>query len=59
MTVFIIIGGLFLALIVIVPLLERAKIRISDEDAGTMSRWILPLVLVIAIANLIMLMMRQ
>lgn len=48
MTIFYILGGLFIALIVIIPLLERSKTRISPQDIGKIGRWILPL-LVIAI----------
>lgn len=59
MTVLIILGVLFLSLIIVVPLLERSKVRISDEDTAKFSRWILPLVLIIAIANLVMLMLQD
>lgn len=54
MTVLIILAVLFIALIVIVPLLERSKTRISDESVSKMSRWVLPLLLVLALVQFFM-----
>ena len=54
MTVLVILAVLFIALIVIVPLLERSKTRISDESVAKMSRWVLPLLLVLALVQFFM-----
>ena len=53
MTIFYILGALFLALIIIVPLLERSKTRISPENLGKISRWILPLLVIAIVIQLI------
>ena len=53
MTIFYILGALFVALIVIVPLLERSKTRISSEDLAKISRWILPLVMIALVLQLL------
>ena len=44
MNVFIILGVLFIALIVIIPLIEKSNLRVSNESASKLSRWIWPLV---------------
>ncbi|MFT5674415.1 MAG: hypothetical protein ACI808_000334 [Paraglaciecola sp.] len=54
MTVLIIIGVLFLALVIIVPLLERSNFRVSNEQMSKMSKWILPLLVVMVVIQLIM-----
>lgn len=59
MTVLIILGLLFLALVVVIPLMERSKSRISQEDMAKMSRWIWPLVMILLILQLVMMMFRQ
>ncbi|MDF2177040.1 hypothetical protein P2G88_02085 [Aliiglaciecola sp. CAU 1673] len=53
MTVIYILAILFIALIIIIPLLERSKLRMSDEQVGRYSRWIWPLVMILLIAQLI------
>jgi hypothetical protein len=53
MAIFYILGALFVALIVIVPLLERSKSRISAEDLSKISRWILPLLVIAIVIQLI------
>jgi hypothetical protein len=53
MTVLIILGVLFLALVIIVPLLERSKFRLSGEQQSKIGKWILPLLVVMAIIQLI------
>lgn len=53
MTIFYILGALFIALIVIIPLLERSKTRISPGDLAKISRWILPLVMIALVLQLI------
>lgn len=57
MNLFIILGILFLALIIIVPLIERSNMRMSNESMAKMSRWFLPLIAIIAIAGLIKMLM--
>jgi hypothetical protein len=54
MNVLIILGVLFLALIIIVPLVEKSGLRVSNETSSKLARIILPLV---AIAILIQLLM--
>ncbi|MFW8590048.1 hypothetical protein ACOI22_04540 [Glaciecola sp. 2405UD65-10] len=53
MTVLIILGVLFLALIVIIPLIEKSNMRVSDESAAKISRWIWPLMIVALIAGML------
>ena len=53
MNLLIILGALFIALIVIIPLLEKSNMRMSNEQMSKISRWFLPLILIIAIAGLI------
>ncbi|GAC04022.1 hypothetical protein [Paraglaciecola chathamensis] len=54
MTVLIILGVLLVALLIVVPLLERSSFRLSNEQMSKMSRWILPLLVVMVIVQLIM-----
>lgn len=54
MTVLIILAVLFIALVVIVPLIERSNFRMSDQQMGKFGRWILPLLVIMGIINLIM-----
>jgi hypothetical protein len=54
MTVFIILAVLFIALVVIVPLIERSNFRMSTEQMGKLGRWILPLLVVMVIIQLVM-----
>ncbi|MBU2978864.1 hypothetical protein [Alteromonas sp. C1M14] len=58
MEVLILLGVLFLALIIIVPLIERSKMRISGETAGKLSRWIWPLIMIALVLQLIRMMMQ-
>lgn len=45
---------LLLALVVVVPLLARFGKQSSDAEVSRMSRWILPLVMLLAVLQLIM-----
>lgn len=54
MTVLIIIAILFIALVVIVPLIERSNFRMSGEQMGKLGRWILPLLVIMMIIQLVM-----
>ncbi|GAA0355120.1 hypothetical protein GCM10009092_19240 [Bowmanella denitrificans] len=53
MTVLYILGGLFLALVILIPLLERSRHRFSPEQVAKMSRWIWPLMIILAVVQLI------
>lgn len=53
MNVLIILGVLFATLLIVVPLLERSKVRMSQESMAKLSRWILPLVLIMAVIQLV------
>ncbi|MFT2092581.1 hypothetical protein [Paraglaciecola sp. 2405UD69-4] len=54
MTVLIILGCLFIALLVIIPLIERSGFTMSNETMGKWGRWILPLLVVLGVIQLIM-----
>ena len=54
MTVLIIIGVLFIALVVIIPLIERSNFRMSTEQMGNLGRWILPLLVIMMSIQLVM-----
>ena len=53
MTVVIILGVLLVALLVVVPLLERSRFRMSDTQMNKIGRWVLPLVIVLALIQLV------
>jgi hypothetical protein len=53
MTVVIILGVLLVALVVVVPLLERSSFRMSDTQMNKIGRWVLPLVIVLALIQLV------
>jgi len=48
-----ILGILFLALIIIIPLVDRFGKKQSDEEVSKISRWILPLVMLLAVLQLV------
>ena len=54
MTVLIILAVLIIALVVIVPLIERSNFRMSNEQMGKLGRWILPLLVIMVIIQLVM-----
>ncbi|WP_439134969.1 hypothetical protein [Pseudomaricurvus sp.] len=49
-----ILGILFLALIIIIPLVDRFGKKQSDEEVSKISRWILPLVMLLAVLQLVL-----
>lgn len=53
MTVIIILAVLFAALFIVIPLVERSKFRMSNEEVGKISRWIWPLVGILLVIQLI------
>ena len=59
MEVLILLGVLFAALFIIVPLIERSNMRVSPETAGKISRWIWPLVMISLVIQLIRMMMQE
>ena len=50
----VILAVLFIALVVIVPLIERSNFRMSNEQMGNSRRWLLPLLIVMGIIRLLM-----
>lgn len=53
MTVFIILGLLFLALFVVVPLVEKHGKRHTPEELNKITRWIWPLVGIMLVLQLL------
>nr|WP_168710926.1 hypothetical protein [Ningiella ruwaisensis] len=53
MNLFVILGVLFVALIIIIPLVERSGLRVSNETASKLSKFIWPLIIIALIAQLI------
>ena len=53
MEVLILLAVLFGALALIIPLIERSKMRISNEDAAKCAKWIWPLMGILLIAQLL------
>ncbi|MEP1446127.1 MAG: hypothetical protein ABJK37_08460 [Paraglaciecola sp.] len=54
MTVLIILAVLVIALVVIVPLIERSNFRMSNEQMSKLGRWILPLLVIMLTIQLVM-----
>ena len=54
MNVLIILGVLFVALVVIVPLIEKSNMRMSEEQMSKWGRWILPLVILVLVIQFVM-----
>ncbi|MCU7553820.1 hypothetical protein OCL06_04310 [Alteromonas sp. ASW11-19] len=57
MEVLILLAVLFAALFIVVPLIEKSKMRISNEDAAKWAKWIWPLMGILLVAQLIRLML--
>ncbi|AEF03799.1 hypothetical protein ALT761_01436 [Alteromonas sp. 76-1] len=53
MEVLIILAVLFGALFIVIPLIERSKMRISDEDTAKWAKWIWPLMGILLVAQLL------
>ncbi len=53
MVVLSILGVLFLVLIIVVPLAERFAKPMKDEEVSKISRWVLPLVALLLVAQLL------
>jgi hypothetical protein len=52
MNVLIILGVLFLALFIIIPLVEKSGLRVSNETSSKLARIILPLVAIAIIIQI-------
>lgn len=59
MTIIYILAILFVALFVLVKVLENSKMQISDESTSKLSRWFIPLVGVLLVVQLIMMAFRD
>ncbi|MFL0802138.1 MAG: hypothetical protein K6L81_00345 [Agarilytica sp.] len=53
MVVLKILGILFLALIILVPLMERFTKPMKDEEVSKISRWVIPLVALLLVVQLL------
>ncbi len=53
MEVLILLAVLFGTLALIIPLIERSKMRISNEDAAKWAKWIWPLMGILLIVQLL------
>lgn len=53
MVVLTILGVLFLALVILVPLMERFAKPMKDEEVSKIARWVLPLVALLLVVQLI------
>ena len=54
MTVLYILGILFIALVVLVPLIEKSNFQMSGEQMSKWGRWILPLLVISIVVQIIM-----
>jgi len=52
-TLFTILGVLFLTLFILIPLIERFGRQYSPEELSKLSRWVLPLILVLMLLQAI------
>jgi len=53
MEVLILLAVLFAALFIIIPLIERSNLRVSNEDAAKWAKWIWPLLGILLVAQLL------
>ena len=49
-----ILAVLFIALIVIVPMLEKSSMRISPETQAKFMKWVIPLIVILLVIQLFM-----
>lgn len=56
MNVFVILGVLFVALLVIIPLVEKSGMRVSPETTAKLSRFIWPLLIIALVIQLLFVM---
>ena len=59
MEVLILLAVLFGALALIIPLIERSKMRISNEDAAKWAKWIWPLMGILLIVQLLLVCLQE
>lgn len=53
MIVLIILAVLFGTLLILVPLLERSKFRMSEQQMSKLWRWVLPLILILIVLRML------
>jgi hypothetical protein len=53
MTVVIILAVLLVALLVVVPLLEKSNFKMSEGQISKWGRWVLPLAIILALVQLV------
>lgn len=49
-----ILAVLFIALIIIVPMIEKSSMRISPETQAKLTKWILPAIVIVLVVQLFM-----
>ena len=54
MEVLVLLGVLFLALIIFIPLIEKSNLRVSDKTQSKIGRFIWPLIMIMLIVQLVM-----
>ena len=59
MEVLILLAVLFAALFIVIPLIERSKMRVSEEDSRKFAKWVWPLIMILLVVQLVMMMLRQ
>ncbi len=55
MNLLIILGVLLIALVVIIPLIEKSGMRADSPMIGKLSRWIIPVLILLAVVQLLLL----
>lgn len=58
MTVIYILAALFITLFLVIPLIERSKTRISEQDMAKIGRWVWPLVMLLLVLQLLLMVFR-
>jgi len=53
MNLLIILGTLFIALVVIIPLIEKSGVRANSPTISKLSRWIIPALILLAVFQLL------
>jgi len=49
-----ILAVLFIALIVILPMLEKSSVRVSQETQAKFMKWVIPLIVILLVIQLFM-----
>ncbi|WP_340678725.1 hypothetical protein [Paraglaciecola sp.] len=53
MAVIIILAVLLVALLIVVPLLEKSNFKMSEDSLSKWGRWVLPLAIILALVQLV------